>query len=41
LSGNLFEQFPEQLYDLNSLKYLYLGGNRIKTIPKNIWKLNW
>jgi Leucine-rich repeat (LRR) protein len=40
LSGNLFEQFPEQLYDLNSLKYLYLGGNRIKTIPKNIWKLN-
>lgn len=41
LSGNLFEQFPEQLFDFVNLKYLYLGGNKIRTIPKNIWKLNW
>ncbi|XP_044254273.1 leucine-rich repeat-containing protein 58 [Tribolium madens] len=40
LSGNIFEQFPEQLFEFINLKYLYLGGNKIKTIPKNIKKLN-
>ncbi|RZC42720.1 leucine-rich repeat-containing protein 58 [Asbolus verrucosus] len=40
LSGNLFDQFPEQLFDFVSLKYLYLGGNKIRAISKNIWKLN-
>lgn len=36
LSGNLFQQFPEQLLELDSLKYLYLGGNQISVIPKDV-----
>lgn len=41
LSGNFFQQFPEQFLDFSSLKYLYLGGNKITSIPKNILKLQW
>lgn len=40
LSGNHLNLFPEQVLDLTSLKYLYLGGNNIVNIPKDIWKLN-
>ncbi|GBP23506.1 Leucine-rich repeat-containing protein 58 [Eumeta japonica] len=40
LSGNRLNFFPEQLLELTSLKYLYLGGNRIINIPKEIWKLS-
>lgn len=39
LSGNQFTHFPENILKLNHLKYLYLGGNKIKAIPKDIWKL--
>lgn len=41
LNGNLLNNFPEQLFDLINLKYLYLGGNQIKNISRNIWKLHW
>lgn len=40
LSGNQLNFFPEQVLELTSLKYLYLGGNNIVNIPKDIWKLN-
>lgn len=39
LSGNNFKFFPEQVLDITSLKYLYLGGNNLAKIPKDIWKL--
>lgn len=39
LSGNQLNQFPEQVLDFINLKYLYLGGNGMKQISKNIWKL--
>lgn len=39
LSGNQLTEFPEQILVFNSLKYLYLGGNQIVSISKNIWKL--
>ncbi|KAF5302250.1 hypothetical protein FQA39_LY10289 [Lamprigera yunnana] len=38
-SGNLFHTFPEQLFDLSNLKYLYLGSNQISTISPNVKKL--
>lgn len=38
LSGNRLTTFPEQLLDLASLKYLYLGGNQIANVPRDIWK---
>lgn len=40
LSGNQFTQFPDNILNLRHLKYLYLGGNKIKAIPKEIWKLH-
>lgn len=40
LSGNQLNFFPEQILELNSLKYLYLGSNNIANIPKDIWKLH-
>lgn len=40
LSGNQLNFFPEQIFELSSLKYLYLGGNNIVNVPKDIWKLN-
>lgn len=40
LSGNQLNFFPEQVLELTSLRYLYLGGNNIINIPKDIWKLN-
>lgn len=39
LSGNHFTHFPEQILELRGLKYLYLGGNKIKGISKDIWKV--
>ena len=39
LSGNRLTEFPEQVLDLMELKYLYLGGNCISGITKDIWKL--
>lgn len=39
LSGNRFAHFPEQVIELRSLKYLYLGGNQITNVSKDIWKL--
>lgn len=39
LSGNQLNQFPEQVLDCLNLKYLYLGGNGMKQISKNIWRL--
>lgn len=39
LSGNRFEFFPEQLLELHTLKYLYLGGNQISSIPATVSKM--
>lgn len=39
LSGNHFTHFPEQILELRGLKYLYLGGNKIAGISKDIWKV--
>lgn len=39
LSGNLLTHFPEQVIELRQLKYLYLGGNQITAISKDIWKM--
>lgn len=40
LSGNQLKFFPEQVLELSSLRYLYLGGNNIANISKDVWKLN-
>lgn len=40
LSGNRLRHFPEQVFSFVNLKYLYLGGNEICSISKNVWKLN-
>lgn len=39
LSGNMLTHFPEQVIELKTLKYLYLGGNKISNISKDIWKM--
>lgn len=39
LSGNRFVRFPEQILELHGLKYLYLGGNKIGAIPRDVWKV--
>lgn len=39
LSGNLLTHFPEYILELTGLRYLYLGGNKIKSISKDIWRL--
>ncbi|XP_067896941.1 leucine-rich repeat-containing protein 58 isoform X1 [Heterodontus francisci] len=38
-SGNRFEEVPSQLLELQRLKSLSLGGNRLKTIPPQIENL--
>lgn len=40
LSGNQLTHFPVQVLQLKSIKYLYLNGNSIKDINKDIWKLS-
>lgn len=39
LSGNMLTQFPENILELTGLRYLYLGANKIKTVSKDIWRL--
>lgn len=39
LSGNRLQQFPEQILEFTNLKFLYLGGNGMTHISRNIWKL--
>jgi Leucine-rich repeat (LRR) protein len=39
LSGNMLTRFPNQLFELQSIKYLYLNGNLIQTIPKDIGRM--
>lgn len=39
LSGNQLTHFPEQVTELRQLKYLYVGGNKISSISKDIWKM--
>lgn len=39
LSGNQLTHFPDQVLELKSVKYLYLNGNQIQKIHKDIWKL--
>lgn len=39
LSGNLLTHFPDAVLEVTNLKYLYLGANKIKSISKDIWKL--
>lgn len=33
-SGNLFTQFPYQLLDIRSIKEIYLGSNKISSMPR-------
>jgi len=39
LSGNHFTRFPEQVYDMTTLKYLYIGGGSITGFSGRIAKL--
>lgn len=39
LSGNRLVHFPGQILDFVNLKFLYLAGNGMQEISKNIWKL--
>lgn len=39
LSGNQLEQFPIQILDIPTLKYLYLGNNSLNHVPREINKL--
>jgi Leucine-rich repeat (LRR) protein len=36
LSGNNLTHFPHQILEASNLLFVYLGGNRIETIPKEI-----
>ena len=38
LSGNGLTEFPEQVIELTGLTYLYLGGNQIAKITKEVWR---
>lgn len=40
LSGNLLTHFPDAVLEVNTLKYLYLGANKIGTVSKDIWRLH-
>lgn len=39
LSGNLFKTIPPEIIDVKSLKSLYMGGNHLEELPRDIWKL--
>ena len=39
LSGNNISQFPEQILSFPNLKFLYLGGNAMQNISKDVWRL--
>lgn len=39
LSGNQLTNFPDQVLELKSIKYLYLNGNLIRKLHNDIWKL--
>lgn len=39
LSGNMLTHFPEQVTELKNLRYLYVGGNQISSISKDIWRM--
>lgn len=39
LAGNDIKQFPEQIFSFPNLRFLYLGGNGMKNISKDVWKL--
>lgn len=39
LSGNHLVHFPEQILNFTNLKFLYIGGNGMQQLSKNIWKL--
>ena len=38
-SGNVLSRFPPQFLELEKLKFLYVGGNRINELPREIFKL--
>lgn len=40
LSGNSLTKFPPQIFEAKSLLYVYLGGNRIEEIPKDVLNLS-
>ncbi|XP_052123070.1 leucine-rich repeat-containing protein 58-like [Frankliniella occidentalis] len=40
LSGNDLTDFPPQVLDMPSLKYLYLGGNKIESIPDDVIRVS-
>jgi len=35
-SGNQFDEFPPQIFDIPMLKTLYLGSNGLKNLPCRI-----
>lgn len=39
LNGNLLLQFPPEILEIVSLKFLYLGANKITEIPREIRRL--
>jgi Leucine-rich repeat (LRR) protein len=39
LTGNLFTQFPYQLFDLINLREIYLGANKISNLPPKNYEL--
>ena len=38
-SGNCLTRFPDQLLELDGLKFLYVGGNQISLVPSTIGRL--
>lgn len=40
LSGNDLTDFPPQLLDMANLKYLYLGGNKIESVPADVSRIS-
>ena len=40
LSGNNLTDFPPQVLEMTSLKYLYLGGNKIDTVPSEVHRIS-
>lgn len=40
LSGNNLTDFPPQVLGMSNLKYLYLGGNKIDTIPTDVHRIS-
>lgn len=38
-SGNCLTRFPDQILELDSLKFLYIGSNQIPSVPRAVGRL--